>query len=189
LGFFQFLGLALPDPGPPPRSGAVLVTQGWLPSGGSIEIWRDPGKAGERLREELRRRNRAALATMISLARARAPVDTGRLLNGIAGTEKGDMFEFRASAIAPGGEHEDYARFDEFGHAIAGGEAVRGGPRVVDEAFFAGNGAWNSHRRARADAVEPRPFFFDSAGEGLATRGTPLEILDAAMAGGTGSGA
>lgn len=168
------------SPIPPPAPGAMLVMRGETPNGGEFLLWRDPAKLGERFRQEMRRRNRAALDVMVGLARSRAPVDTGRLLNGITGSEKGDYFEFRASAISDRGQPEDYARFEEFGHAVAGGAAVSGNALVADESFFAGNGHWRSHRRARADAVPAQPFFFGSAAEGLASRGTPDEIIGAA---------
>lgn len=102
--------------------------------------------------------NLKAAQEMVGLMRSRAPVDTGRLVNGFNINDEGDDVVVTAEAVHPGADH-NYARDVEFG---------RGGRAFADESFFAtGDNAGAPLRRQSSGdgSMEAEPFFFNSAEE------------------------
>ncbi|RVU17498.1 HK97 gp10 family phage protein [Methylobacterium oryzihabitans] len=100
-----------------------------------------------------------AAGTMVEAMRARVPVDSGRLLNGIGWRKEGSTVIVEASAVRG---DVNYPRYVEFGHHAGSGHA--------DAAFFAGqdHAALRGPAGAGASEVRPAPFFWGSVREGLA---------------------
>lgn len=136
-----------------------------------------------------------ALDDMVSLAKSRVPVDTGRLLNGITGDDYEDYCEFRASAVHETGSQEDYARFVEFG--TAAGQRGTTNAVAADEGFYSADPYSTSPFRGRRKLRDRRvyrthpgtpaePFFYNSANDILAER--RLKMQDVIAEAVTGQG-
>jgi len=113
----------------------------------------------------------SAGAEMVELMKARVPVDTGNLLNGISYEDDDGEITVTASGIKES-SGVDYARFVEFG-------TKPNSNAVADENFFADGstaGAPVRRSKTRAHTGSPaQPFFWNSAREVLAKRGKALE--------------
>jgi HK97 gp10 family phage protein len=104
---------------------------------------------------------------MVQLMKSRVPVDTGRLLNGIAMEDDDGQITVTASAARDG--DADYARYVEFG--------TKGGA-VADESFFedgATAGAALKPRSSGGGGSPARPFFWNSAHEVAEEHGLALD--------------
>lgn len=120
-------------------------------------------RLGAKLVSRMRHRHGDMLAEMIQTAKARVPVDTGALLNGIGGRQiDDDAFEFTAEAVHGA---ENYARDIEFGHGA--GHVV-----VADDDYFAGRTSRSGNGQVAAE-----PFFFNSADEVLQAHGHELSDI------------
>ena len=123
-------------------------------------------RLGAKLVQRMRHRHADMLEEMVSAAKARVPVDSGELQNGIIGERPDDdTFVFSASAIHGG---ENYARDVEFGHNA-------GGVVIADDDFFAGR----APRSGSGMQVAAEPFFFNSADEVLRRHGHELADITA----------
>lgn len=144
---------------------------------------------GPRMAAKVRRIDDSALQEMVSLARSRVPVDTGRLLNGITGETEDEYHVFRASAVrtrASGKQGADYARFVEFGTKPGrrGGkvsymslDGFYNGPVTGFEAG-PGRGRPRTRRQYRGHPGTPaQPFFYNSAREVMQERFATFETL------------
>ena len=101
-----------------------------------------------------------AARAMVDLMRARVPVDSGTLLNGISWRKEGRVITVEASAVRG---DADYARWVEFGHHA-------GGSGHADADFFTreDHSALRTRTAASTETdVPPDPFFWDSVREGL----------------------
>ncbi len=124
-----------------------------------------------------RRKNESMLQAMIGEAKANAPRDTGRLVNGIGGTIEDDSVILWAHAVREEGD-EDYARFVEFGTKPSG---------LADASFFEGDGAHAIHPHHGAGhhgATPAEPFFYPAVRDQLEKRGIDADdtIAQAARA-------
>lgn len=130
--------------------------------------------------------DRSALDEMVTLAKSRAPTDTGRLVNGIKGEVDGDLCVFSASAVHEDkpGSKEDYARFVEFGtHA---GQRGQFHEIVAHEGFYSGPATVGGQERGTVrlqrrrslrghPGTDPQPFFFNSVNDVLGKRRAAME--------------
>lgn len=149
---------------------------------------------GPRMARRARAADGSALQEMVNLAKSRAPVDSGRLLNGIEGYTEGEFHVFKASAVrtsSTGRDSADYARFVEFGTAAG----VRSRSRAYQAqagfydnpltGFEAGPGRPTPRRRRQYrghPGTRPQPFFYNSAREVMEKRFMTLESLPALAA-------
>lgn len=111
-------------------------------------------------------------AEMVEEMRARVPQDSGTLFNGITWRKEGSTIIVEATAIREG---DDYARWVEFGHHAGGQHA--------DSAYFESGDHSAIRRRApsKQTEVQPEPYFWEPAREGLAKlRGEMDRQADAA---------
>lgn len=156
--------------------------------------WSDVASALARIIPKMviqaKKRDSGALAEMVELARSRAPVDSGLLLNGITGEATENYHEFRASAVrvsSSSKEQEDYAHFVEFG-TQAGVRtrrveyAARDGLFSLDpsatSAFPSGASRTRARRQYRGHPGTPaQPFFYNSANEVLEKRGIDMQSV------------
>lgn len=169
------------------RAGAALYSvQEATGFTGFDELAGSLGRLALKIGMRAMRHDRSALDEMVSLAKSRAPRDTGRLVNGISGEVEDDVCIFSASAVHEDKprSQEDYARFVEFGtHA---GQRGQFHEIVADEGFYAApttllgstRGTLRLDRRRSLrghPGTEPQPFFFNSVHDVMAKRPAAMQ--------------
>lgn len=140
-----------------------------------------------RLARRMHQSHSKALDEMVSLARSRVPVDTGKLVNGITGQREGDYFVMRARAARDEGS-ADYARFVEFGtqagvrHRRVEYQARTGFYSNPVTGFEDGPGesAPRTRKQYRAHpGTQAQPYFYNSAREVMERHFMAVEKLPA----------
>lgn len=115
--------------------------------------------------------DQSAAEQMVETMKSRAPVDTGRLVNGIAYSESDGMFTVEASAARDG--DADYARFVEFG--------TKASSFADSDYFAAGADSAGADLRSRGHYGDTpaQPFFWNSAKDTLHEWGQELsDVID-----------
>lgn len=173
-----------------PLAGAALTLVGDLRAAGILgwpEMQFALTEIVPRLVGRAHQDNGRAIEAMVSLARSRVPVDTGRLVNGITGAVEGEYYVMRARAARDEGS-ADYARFVEFGT-----QPGRRSRRVEYQAltgfyanpvtgFESGPGvpAPRTRKQYRGHpGTQAQPYFFNSAREVMEKHFMSIERLPA----------